>query len=328
MDNNELNKELNKRLNDLVEEEKGSGLKKVLLIVAIGLIVLVVVLVVFYKSTREPAKSALLPPDKGMQKVGNTADHNANNFESLNLEPTAKKPEEDKFDQIVKDIQAKQKPNPQDETKLTTLPASPLDKPAQPTPPPTPPLQKPTPMPIPPTGVNNPHQQNHAKENAHAKTQIQKTEHEKNHATNHHQVVKKEHPKTAHSQATTHNQATTHKKIPHKHHVAEKTATATHHTSTAQAPHQAPHKEVAKTTPPPHLDKPTLPKGFYLQVGVFSKTPNPKFLEAIKKYPHQVQDVNGQKRYLIGPYSSKEQADAEIDKITDNLAKPVHVQIK
>ncbi|WP_240330955.1 SPOR domain-containing protein [Helicobacter suis] len=326
MDNNELNKELNKRLNDLVEEEKGSGLKKILLIVAIALIVLVVVLVVFYKSTREPAKSALLPPDKGMQKVGNTheADHNANNFESLNLEPTAKKPEEDKFDQIVKDIQAKQKPSPQDESKLATLPASPLDKPAsEPTPPPTPPLQKPTPMPVPPTGVNNSHQQNHAKENnTHAKTQIQKTGHEKSHATNHHQVVKKEHPKTAH------NQATTHKETPHKHHVAEKTATATHHTSTTQAPHQAPHKEQAKTTPPPHLDKPTLPKGFYLQVGVFSKTPNPKFLEAIKKYPHQVQDVNGQKRYLIGPYSTKEQADAEIAKITDNLAKPVHVQIK
>lgn len=104
---NELEQGLNKRLNEVVEEEqKSSGFKKILLIVAIALIILVVVVVVFYKSTREPAKSASLPPDKNMQKIGNARD-----FESLTLEP-AKKPEEDRFDKIVKDIQSKQNQPP------------------------------------------------------------------------------------------------------------------------------------------------------------------------------------------------------------------------
>ncbi len=71
-----------------------------------------------------------------------------------------------------------------------------------------------------------------------------------------------------------------------------------------------------------------VPKGFYLQVGVFSKTPNPKFMEAFMKYPHQIQSVNGQKRYLIGPYNTREQADAKLEEVSHNVAKPVHVEIK
>ncbi|BCZ16730.1 hypothetical protein NHP190003_00120 [Helicobacter sp. NHP19-003] len=63
-------------------------------------------------------------------------------------------------------------------------------------------------------------------------------------------------------------------------------------------------------------------------MGVFSKTPNEKFLEAIKPYPHRVQDFKGQKRYLIGPFESQEKADEELEKVSKDVAKPVHVQIK
>ncbi|GMB95653.1 SPOR domain-containing protein [Helicobacter sp. NHP22-001] len=310
MDKNEfseLEQGLNRRLNEVVnghEEQKGSGLKKILLIVAIALIILVVVVLVFYKSTREPAKSASLPPEKNMQKVGNGHD-----FESLTLEPAVKKPEEDRFDKIVKDIQSKQNQSPTEDNnnaKLNALPASPLDRPT--------PTHKdigqsaPTHKP-----VNKEHTEAHKEihHEAHKPEQAHKSEHHEAHKA--HQEA---HKPTHHKKEAIH---TAHK-VEHK--VESKAEHPVHKEKPAHATkHES--KPVAK-----HPTAVGLPKGFYLQVGVFSKTPNTKFLEALKAYPHKVQDFKGQKRYLIGPFESKEKADEELEKVSKDVAKPVHVQIK
>ncbi|WP_104639594.1 SPOR domain-containing protein [Helicobacter bizzozeronii] len=350
MDNNsELNQELNKKLSEaLAEESRGSGIKKVLLIAAISLIVLAVVLVVFWKTSREPAKSATTPPaDQSLQKVGNIHD---SNFENLTLESPAKK-QEDKFDKIVQDIQARQaKPeNTEDNTKLLALPTSPLDKkPEQP--PlkselhPQPLEQKPAqaekPKPLPPQHTQEKHAQKHTQNHAPKHTEKHTPKPQK-HAENKHAEKKTPHEvkKQPEKSAQKHPE-----KKPQKATEPPKTQVAHATPPVKQVPQehpkpkpkpQEPPKSVAKApTPTPQnpapkaLSAPSIPKGFYLQVGVFSKTPNPHFLEQIKQYPHQVQEINGQKRYLIGPYANREQADAQIAPITEHIGKPVHVEIK
>ncbi|WP_104732188.1 SPOR domain-containing protein [Helicobacter salomonis] len=331
MDNSDFSKDLNKRLDEALNEHeaKGSKLKKILLIAAIGLIVLGVVLVVFYKSTREPLKSASMPHEEHLQKVGNLHDNtfNSNNFENLTLEPsTNAKKEEDKFDQIVKDIQAKQAqkvPEPS-----IVLPTSPLDKPVAPPPPPTP-VSKPEPKP------------NEKKSSEKHKEHAAKSKHEKHEREKHEKVAqktpeKKPAPKPEPKKAVA-------EKAPEKPKEAPKVAKAE---PTKVSPKSEPSKSAPPTPQPKKMEevafdhvkgekenttkpqKPTIPKGFYLQVGVFSKTPNPKFMEAFVKYPHQIQELNGQKRYLIGPYPTREQADTKLEEVSHNIAKPVHVEIK
>lgn len=74
------------------------------------------------------------------------------------------------------------------------------------------------------------------------------------------------------------------------------------------------------------------PKGFYLQVGVFGGTPQPSFLNKLKKYSYKTDKVQrGGKtltRYLIGPFSSKEIAQDKIEQITKEINKPVIVEIR
>lgn len=109
-------------------------------------------------------------------------------------------------------------------------------------------------------------------------------------------------------------------------------------------------KKVQKQTPPP-AQKPkqkstaTTPvktssakngsaasPGHYLQIGAFTKTPNKEFLEKISKYNYRTQTslINGQTitKYLIGPYQSRTDANRDVLKITTEIGKPVHIQIK
>lgn len=73
------------------------------------------------------------------------------------------------------------------------------------------------------------------------------------------------------------------------------------------------------------------PKGFYLQVGVFGGTPQSSFLNKLKKYSYKTDKVQrGGKtltRYLIGPFSSRENAQDKIEQITHDINKPVIVEI-
>lgn len=77
-----------------------------------------------------------------------------------------------------------------------------------------------------------------------------------------------------------------------------------------------------------------LPKGVYLQVGVFAGTPNAIFLEKIKKYSYKTQkkqkDGKVLTHYLIGPYPDRSKADELKDEIIKNgiAKKPTIVEIR
>ncbi len=82
------------------------------------------------------------------------------------------------------------------------------------------------------------------------------------------------------------------------------------------------HKEVSKKA----NSKTTLTKGHYLQVGVFAHTPNKAFLQAFNQFPHKIEDRGATKRYLIGPYKSKQEALMHADEVSKKMTKPVVIE--
>ncbi len=102
-----------------------------------------------------------------------------------------------------------------------------------------------------------------------------------------------------------------------------------------------PQSSVAKN--PPRESKPqsqatsqsnqsTITKGFYWQVGSFSKAPNAEFLALIKKYPYKIQNIKRDSvsvtRYLLGPYRSRSEAPSK-DEIMDIFKEnptPIEIQ--
>lgn len=79
------------------------------------------------------------------------------------------------------------------------------------------------------------------------------------------------------------------------------------------------------------FDSLEIPKGFYLQVGVFSNTPNPDFLSQLSTLPYRVEKFNKQgkivNRYLVGPFKTRIEAEAKILEVTQKITKPVVVEI-
>ncbi|WQZ97677.1 SPOR domain-containing protein [Helicobacter pylori] len=88
------------------------------------------------------------------------------------------------------------------------------------------------------------------------------------------------------------------------------------------------HKEVPKEVPKKANSKTTLTKGHYLQVGVFAHTPNKAFLQAFNQFPHKIEDRGATKRYLIGPYKSKQEALMHADEVSKKMTKPVVIEIR
>ncbi len=84
------------------------------------------------------------------------------------------------------------------------------------------------------------------------------------------------------------------------------------------------HKEVPKKT---NL-KANVAKGYYLQVGVFAHTPNKAFLQAFNQFPHKIEDRGATKRYLIGPYKSKQEALMHADEVSKKMTKPVVIEVR
>lgn len=82
------------------------------------------------------------------------------------------------------------------------------------------------------------------------------------------------------------------------------------------------HKEVSKKA----NSKTNLTKGHYLQVGVFAHTPNKAFLQAFNQFPHKIEDRGATKRYLIGPYKSKQEALMHADEVSKKMTKPVVIE--
>ncbi|GAA8102392.1 hypothetical protein Kazakh3189_11650 [Helicobacter pylori] len=87
-------------------------------------------------------------------------------------------------------------------------------------------------------------------------------------------------------------------------------------------------KEAHKEVPKKANSKTTLTKGHYLQVGVFAHTPNKAFLQAFNQFPHKIEDRGATKRYLIGPYKSKQEALMHADEVSKKMTKPVVIEVQ
>ncbi|OPG53390.1 hypothetical protein BGL76_06800 [Helicobacter pylori] len=87
-------------------------------------------------------------------------------------------------------------------------------------------------------------------------------------------------------------------------------------------------KEAHKEAPKKANSKTTLTKGHYLQVGVFAHTPNKAFLQAFNQFPHKIEDRGATKRYLIGPYKSKQEALMHADEVSKKMTKPVVIEVR
>ncbi|MCQ2686868.1 SPOR domain-containing protein [Helicobacter pylori] len=83
-------------------------------------------------------------------------------------------------------------------------------------------------------------------------------------------------------------------------------------------------KEVSKKA----NSKTNLTKGHYLQVGVFAHTPNKAFLQEFNQFPHKIEDRGATKRYLIGPYKSKQEALMHADEVSKKMTKPVVIEAR
>ncbi len=87
-------------------------------------------------------------------------------------------------------------------------------------------------------------------------------------------------------------------------------------------------KEAHKEVPKKADSKTNLTKGHYLQVGVFVHTPNKAFLQAFNQFPHKIEDRGATKRYLIGPYKSKQEALMHADEVSKKMTKPVVIEAR
>ena len=70
-------------------------------------------------------------------------------------------------------------------------------------------------------------------------------------------------------------------------------------------------------------------RGHYIQVGNFENTPNKDFLGKIGGYSYRVQPEGGSTKYLIGPFSSRTDANRELLKIrTDVGGEAFYYEVK
>ncbi|WQS28560.1 SPOR domain-containing protein [Helicobacter pylori] len=96
--------------------------------------------------------------------------------------------------------------------------------------------------------------------------------------------------------------------------------TAKHAAKEPKAKKEA-HKEAKKVNAKTNLRH-------YLQVGVFAHTPNKAFLQAFNQFPHKIEDRGATKRYLIGPYKSKQEALMHADEVSKKVIKPVVIEAR
>ncbi|WRD83728.1 SPOR domain-containing protein [Helicobacter pylori] len=141
------------------------------------------------------------------------------------------------------------------------------------------------------------------------------------------QEAKKELKAVENTGAQKESQAVTKKETPHKKPKAtpkDKESHEAKHVAKEPKAKKEAHKEVSKKA----NSKTTLTKGHYLQVGVFAHTPNKAFLQAFNQFPHKIEDRGATKRYLIGPYKSKQEALMHADEVSKKMTKPVVIEIR
>ncbi len=143
------------------------------------------------------------------------------------------------------------------------------------------------------------------------------------------QEAQKELKVVEHTNAQKESQAVVKKETPHKKPRATPKDKEAHkdkakHASKEPKAKKEAHKEVPKKAD----SKTNLTKGHYLQVGVFAHTPNKAFLQAFNQFPHKIEDRGATKRYLIGPYKSKQEALMHADEVSQKVAKPVVIEAR
>ncbi|GAA7581595.1 hypothetical protein MMM150_04080 [Helicobacter pylori] len=285
------------RLNEVIleEENNGGGTKKVFLIVAIAIIILAVLLMVFWKSTRVAPKETFLQTDSGMQKIGNTKDEKKDDeFESLNLDPSK---QEDKLDKVADNV--KKQENDAFNMPIQTNQTQTEMKTTEET-------------------------QESKKELKESKKELKESKKELKESKKELKVVERT-PMSAQEES----QAVAKKETPHK---KPKVTPKDKEAHKDKAKHAAKelkvkkeaHKEVSKKA----NSKTNLTKGHYLQVGVFAHTPNKAFLQEFNQFPHKIEDRGATKRYLIGPYKSKQEALMHADEISKKMTKPVVIEAR
>ncbi|GAA7402999.1 hypothetical protein MM0348_12850 [Helicobacter pylori] len=283
------------RLNEVIleEENNGGGTKKVFLIVAIAIIILAVLLMVFWKSTRVAPKETFLQTDSGMQKIGNTKDEKKDDeFESLNLDPSR---QEDKLDKVADNV--KKQENDAFNMPIQTNQTQTEMKTTEET-------------------------QESKKELKGSKKELKGSKKELKGSKKELKVVERT-PMSAQEES----QAVAKKETPHKKPKVtpkDKEAHKDKHAVKELKVKKEAHKEVSKKA----NSKTNLTKGHYLQVGVFAHTPNKAFLQEFNQFPHKIEDRGATKRYLIGPYKSKQEALMHADEVSKKMTKPVVIEAR
>ncbi|WRD21721.1 SPOR domain-containing protein [Helicobacter pylori] len=141
------------------------------------------------------------------------------------------------------------------------------------------------------------------------------------------QEAKKELKAVEHTSAQQESQAVAKKETPHKKPKATPKDKQAHKDKAKPAVKELKvKKEAHKEVPKKANSKTTLTKGHYLQVGVFAHTPNKAFLQAFNQFPHKIEDRGATKRYLIGPYKSKQEALMHADEVSKKMTKPVVIE--
>lgn len=84
---------------------------------------------------------------------------------------------------------------------------------------------------------------------------------------------------------------------------------------------------IAQTFPSQTIDKSkngqNAQKGHYIQVGSFSNTPNKEFLSKLENYSYRVYNMQNATKYLIGPYSSRTDANRDMLKVKTDMGEQV-----
>ncbi len=143
------------------------------------------------------------------------------------------------------------------------------------------------------------------------------------------QEAKKELKAVEHTSAQQESQAVAKKETPHKKPKATPKDKQAHKDKDKPAVKELKvKKEAHKEVPKKANSKTTLTKGHYLQVGVFAHTPNKAFLQAFNQFPHKIEDRGATKRYLIGPYKSKQEALMHADEVSKKITKPVVIEAR
>ncbi len=90
---------------------------------------------------------------------------------------------------------------------------------------------------------------------------------------------------------------------------------------------ELPKNENKKSLIKPSLKDASIPKGYYLQIGVFLNAPSKGFLQTLKTFPYQMEKKDSLTHYFIGPYQTKEEALKQLENAAKNFKnKPVLVE--